>query len=252
MISLSKSDKSVREYSPNHICDEPSPAPLTANMPPVKEFVPQKHKLATSKSKDISYTRIVCEGRRQHLASVFTTASCNEVEKLRSLSPLIQKEIKKHNVVMGILCGVGCALLAAIIALIVYIATNGLEGIIVSIINFCKTLSPLTLCAVEIIGGVLAYTSIKALKDDNENNDNTFETLKTATDVFICTTGANTPETAKCIQQCKQTIEYEIFRPSYCKNQEAYTEVVQDKHDVFVVYSNSTQRAVIIDPKLFE
>lgn len=249
MVNLKKEDlnKPIREYTPVHIREEYTPSQeytpehlCEENIPnqviPVVEVVPPKQELAVCAGQ-LSYSKAIKDCRRQHLASCFQSASDKEIEGFRSLSVPLKSLLKKY------LISSITALSAAIFSLLCLI------GLIVSLPlhnNFIST--------AMLIGGEASLFSLVMLACMTIGDNNSvlmYKTLKSVSDIYISHDGANY-KTINKIKECSQRIDCDVFRPRFCKDNKAYEAVVRDKHDVFVLYSNKTKSAVIIDPKLFE
>lgn len=254
MVSLSKgnANKPTMEYTPVHIHDEILTTNASAN-----SSLPQKQGLSSAAGQELTYTEAIADRRVQQLSVAFKKASNSEIEHLRTLSPLIEKAIKKHNIDTGAVIIIGIIVIAALLAFVIGWVSGKIDvyGFFNSFFEICKNHIGISLC-VLIAYMPIAYISYKKLfcddDDDLQNSDITYDTLKNATNVFICSTGADTTETANLIKNFKQAIRYEVYLPNHCKNLAAFKSVTQNKHDVFVIYSSRTKAAVIIDPKLFE
>lgn len=257
MVNLSKSNtgKPLREYTPSHICDEYSPATnsdssntgieykplhirdeiLTANASPVIDVAPPKHELATTNQQNLTYTQAIANCRSQYLASVFQRASDYKISALYN-SKAFQKWLKRHifsSIALGVVA------IAGFLSLVLCIGTVATGNTVFAPLG-------ISLCAT----GISAII-IWGCENTKSNDETAYDTIKKATDVFVSPYGANT-DTINYITECRQRIECEVIRPSFCKDDAAYETVTRDKHDVFVIYSDKTKRAVIIDPKLFE
>ena len=77
------------------------------------------------------------------------------------------------------------------------------------------------------------------------------KTLRKATNVYICKTGADTDATNKKLEW-RQYIDRFILKPKRCSDYDIFRTVTHNEHDVYVVYSDDTNSIVFIDPKLFE
>lgn len=222
----------VREYTPTHICDE---TPIQDV--PVIEVVPQKQELAAPAEHNISYSQAISDCRSQYLASCFQSASDKEIEGFRSLSVPLKSLMKKYMIV-------SIATLSALIFCFMCFA-----GLIVSLPLHNEFLS-----TAMIISGEVSLFSVLMLACTTMGDTNSvflYKALKSVSDIYISHDGANY-KTINKIKKCSQRIECGVFRPRFCKDNKAYEAVVNDKHDVFVLYSDKTKSAVIIDPMLFE
>lgn len=221
----------VREYTPTHICDE---TPIQDV--PVIEVVPQQQELAVC-SGQLSYSKATQDCRKQHLASCFQSASDKEIEGFRSLSVPLKSLLKKYMITSITALS---AVIFCFMCLIGLIVSAPLHN------NFLST-------AMFIGEGASNFSLIMlaCMTMGDKNSAMLYKTLKSVSDIYISHDGANY-KTINKIKKCSQRIDCYIFRPSFCKDNKAYEAVVNDKHDVFVLYSDKTKSAVIIDPMLFE
>ncbi len=184
----------------------------------------------------LTYTQAVADCRSQYLASVFQKASEDQIALLHntaSFHKMLKREAIKRLFIT--ICNSICFLF--ILAELVGAALLVKE------------------CAFIVLGIAICLAIIAAILISSSAGvrceETTYDTIKKATAVFISPYGANT-DTISCISKCPQNIEYEIFRPYFCKDDKGFETVTLDKHDVFVVYSDKTKLAVIVDPMLFE
>ena len=184
----------------------------------------------------LTYTQAVADCRSQYLASVFQKASEDQIALLHntaSFHKMLKREAIKRLFIT--ICNSICFLF--ILADLVGAALLVKE------------------CACIVLGIAICFAIIAAILISSSAGvrceETTYDTIKKATAVFISPYGANT-DTISCISKCPQNIEYEIFRPYFCKDDKGFETVTLDKHDVFVVYSDKTKLAVIVDPMLFE
>lgn len=220
-----------REYTPIHQCAEPVNAPVI-------EVVPKKQELAAPANRNLSYSQATADCRKQYLASHFQTASDTELEQLRSFASILKKALKRYMLV-----SVGAISLALLsVGCLLSCIAFGVDDISSEFTLLIGSSFVTTLLSLLMIAGIV-------MKDNN--NVLSYDTLRSVTDVYISPNGAN-HATISIVENCRQRIDCSVFRPHFCKDNQAYEAVVNDKHDVFVLYSNKTQSAVIIDPKLFE
>lgn len=267
MVNLRKEylNKPIREYTPVHIREEYTPSQeytpehlCEGNIPnqdlPAVEVLPPKQELATPAEHNISYSQAISDCRSQYLASIFRRASEAELKPLRlasifhrasgtklepfrSPSESIKKTFKRHALATFsaiVALAIGLLSIMGALTVISQLSDNSGEPLIFTFCVLCFSIFAIWL----------------SLKDD-DNSQLLYKTLKTATDVFVSHDGANDITISK-IKKCSQRIDCDVFRPYFCKDDSAYEAVIRDKHDVYVIYSEKTKSAVIIDPKLFE
>jgi hypothetical protein len=250
MVNLKKEDlnKPIREYTPVHIREEYTPSQeytpehlceeFNPNQDiPVVEVLPPKQELAAPAEHNISYSQAISDCRSQYLASIFRRASEAELKPFRSPSASIKKTLKRHALAAFsaiVALAIGLLSIMGALTLILQSSDNSGEPLIFTLCVLCFSIFAIWL----------------SLKDD-DNSQLLYKTLKNATDVFVSHDGANDITISK-IKKCSQRIDCDVFRPYFCKDDSAYKAVIRDKHDVYVIYSDKTKSAVIIDPKLFE
>lgn len=186
----------------------------------------------------LSYSKLASDCRKDYLSSIFKKPSDTELDRFNVLFHRVKKDA---NTTVGITLGI---LFGAIIGLIIIIIA-GNSTYYDEKISICITMVGIFHCAIAFICILESIWSFN-------NSFLIYKSIWKATDIFVCNSGATSNETFNRISRCRQNIEYEIFRPRHCKDTDAYSTVIRDKHDVYVVYSGKTKSAVIIDPDLYD
>lgn len=257
----------VRECTPVHnLTEEESitkycPAPTRAMSTPTIEVLPSTIEgevaLAdnSNKSNPLSYTEYTRDQRLEHLIKNFRQPNETELHKLDKirdyLSPLYKKQLNcERAFTTGLAAGI-TGLAGFIVGL------SGIIGQAMKVIAAGDQSFSLLLwvgAAVSAVGGIdMAINRLKAPFNPFEipHGKCIMEEiiLDPTTNIFICSTGADTMPTEKSLK-FRQRIASYIFRPYGCDDDSAFRTIVQDQHDVYLIYKDG--KAVFVDPLLFE
>lgn len=260
----------VREYTPVHkLTEEESitkycPAPTRAMSTPTIEVLPSTIEgevaLAdnSNKSNPLSYTEYTRDQRLEHLIKNFRRPNTVEIQKLEKIREVLLPFFRKQQAYTKLFY-IGLVLLFF-----------GVAGVLVGLLGYLTTAFevPSKEChpAFPLVGGIGAFllaggVSVcvsclhKAPNSHGLNNEpvggfHLEEVILDPTaEVFICDTGADTIPTEKSLK-FRQRIASYIFRPYGCDDDSAFRTIVQDQHDVYLIYKDG--KAVFVDPLLFE
>ena len=162
------------------------------------------------------------------------------MNKLRSLGTEIHKMLRL-NLVSMILATIGATL--AGFGIITAICTGALGAVLPTIV-----LTSIAIVGLAMTGTGLAIAHFAGVEDWCYL---LHKTLRKATNVYICHTGADTDATNKKLDW-RRYIDRFILKPKRCSDYDIFRTVTQNEHDVYVVYNDDTNSIVLIDPKLFE
>ena len=219
----------------------------------------------------LTYSNLASDCRKNYLSSIFKKPSDTELDRFNALFRRVKKDVNTTvGITLGILFGAIIGLIIIIIAgYSIYSAPTDMvlsQGVLFATPDEKEALAASgELYAPYYDEKIIAGTTIAAIfhcaiaficiLESIWSFNNSFLVYKSiwkATDIFVCNSGATSNETFNRISRCRQNIEYEIFRPRHCKDTDAYSTVIRDKHEVYVVYSGKTKSAVIIDPDLYD
>lgn len=240
--TLTVAPDKLPSYTPEHIAYEP-PAPDPETDIKISVIHANNAPAVVENQKPLSYSQIAQSkqyGFHKHLESVFRVPTDDEMNKLRSLGTEIHKMLRL-NLVSMILAATGSLL--------------GSFGIISAICTgvLGAVLPTLVLTSVGIVGSVMVGVgwAIAHFAGVEDWCYLLHKTLRKATNVYICHTGADTDATNKKLDW-RRYIDRFILKPKRCSDYDIFRTVTHNEHDVYVVYSDDTNSIVFIDPKLFE
>lgn len=229
MVNLSKT---VREYTPVHIREECVPK-ITSPKQAAQEC--QSIEVANS---GISYSELVTKSGRRHLESVFRSPTDSEIDKYRGIETIIEKTLKRDSLFRKI-----------------SFASIVLCGLTIAATVSCSCLMQEYVSLVVTLGVFIAsmFAFIPCIMITFMHNDGlVYKVLRNPSDLFISESGADTCDTHWAFSKAEQWIDRKIFRPCHCKDLGAFDKVINDRHNVFIVYSEAYNAAVIVDPNLFD
>lgn len=262
-VSLKKPNTHIREITPVHLIDEaetimkqsrsePANEPETLNIavvteqhsPAIVEPIPDTEMMEHNVSP--SYSQLVRDGRQEHLAEVFrrpTEQEWSAFEKIKEqLMPSVEKSHKCDRCLAITLC---IALLSISVAIAMMFLSQWLImiiGIILFVLNCFAIYISIRISPYD-IDGAPSWNQSLHLAD-------VICKIKSAQNLFICTSGADTKATIKKLKY-RQDMDYHIFRPSHCADYEAYKTITKDRHSVFMIYDEKYEQVICIDPLLF-
>lgn len=259
-VSLKKQTPIMREITPVHLIDEedtivkpvrsePASKPETLKIEVVGEKqLPKIIEAAsdtevTEQGSFPSYSQLARNGRQEHLAEVFQIPTEQErsiYQKIKEqLMPSIQKS---HKCEIGLIVA-GCAVFLSFL---------------VAIAMFC--LSQWLFMSIGIglfaLACLAMYLSIRISPYDIEYQEllHLAETIcetDVAQGLFVCSSGADTKTTWKKLKY-RQSIYYRIFRPLHCDDSEVFKAITEDEHNVFMIYDETYEQVICVDPLLFK
>lgn len=262
-VSLKK-ESIMREYTPVHLIDEeetivkparfePASKPKTLKIEVVSEKqLPQAIETVsdievTEHDSFPSYSQLVQDNRQERLAGIFrhpTEQEWSPFEKIKEqLIPIVKKSHK---------CETGCfiAIAIALLSISVAIAMMLLSQWLFMNIGF----------GLFVLACIAIYISVRISPYDIDGAPSWNQSLhfadmicqiKSAQNLFICTSGADTKATFKKLKSLQNT-DYRIFRPPHCTDYEAYKKITTDRHSVFMIYDEEYAQVICVDPLLFK
>ncbi len=254
-VSLKKPSQAIREITPVHLIDEEEtivkPEALKVEvledkqLPKIIEAVSDTE--VTEQGSFPSYSQLVRDGRQEHLAEVFQLPT----EQERSIYQKIKKQLmpsiqKSHKCEIGLIV----AICAAILSFLVAIAMLCLSKWLFMSIGF--GLFFLACLAMHLSIRISPY-DIDAASSCN-NLLHLAETIcetEVAQGLFVCPSGADTKTTWKKLKY-RQSIYYRIFRPLHCVDSEVFEAITEDEHSVFMIYDETYEQVICVDPLLFK
>ena len=240
--TLTAAPDKLPSYTPEHIAYEP-PAPDPETDIKISVIHANNAPAVVENQKPLSYSQIAQNkqyGFHRHLESVFRVPTDDKIDKLRSLGTEIHKMLRL-NLVSTILAVTGSILGG--FGIITAICTGALRAVLPTIV-----LTSIAIVGFAMAGVGLAIAHFAGVEDWCYL---LHKTLRKATNVYICNTGADTDATNKKLEW-RQYIDRFILKPKRCSDYDIFRTVTHNEHDVYVVYSDDTNSIVFIDPKLFE
>lgn len=240
--TLTAAPDKLPSYTPEHIAYEP-PAPDPETDIKISVIHANNAPAVVENQKPLGYSQIAQSKRygfHKHLESVFRVPTDDEMNKLRSLGTKIHKMLRL-NLVSMILAATGSILGG--FGVITAICTGALRAVLPTIV----------LTSIAIVGLAMAGTGwvIARFAGTEDWCYLLYKTLRKATNVYICDTGADTDATNKKLEW-RRYIDRFILKPKHCSDYDIFKTVTQNEHDVYIVYNDDTNSVVFIDPKLFE
>lgn len=263
-VSLKKPNTPIREITPVHLIDEeetivksvhsePASKPETLKIvvaskqhsPAIVEPVPDAKIIERGISP--SYSQLVQDNRQERLAEIFrhpTEQEWSPFEKIKEqLIPIVKKSHK---------CETGCfiAIAIALLSVPIAIAMMLLSQWLFMGIGF----------GLFVLACIAIYLSVRISPYDIDGAPSWNQSLhfadmicqiKSAQNLFICTSGADTQATFRKLKSLKD-IDYRIFRPKHCTDYEAYKAITTDRHSVFMIYDEEYAQVICVDPLLFK
>lgn len=261
-VNLTKPEE-MRSYTPVHLIDEEEAMPR--KMPTQPSYTPEhiayepEAPVAKKSANELAhvsiavqsdtaqiavapnnaphtYSEYVKHDEQRYLDTVFRTPTADEVNNLNEMvqTALVTMRKSFRSFIPMMLFG-GVSLLG-IISMIVFGQLDMLEFVLGS--GITASIS------------ALLFLTLGAFLADSSTMD-ILSTLKTASAVYICDTGANTKTTADKMWFNKRHISWDILRPKHCTDYGAYVAITTDEHPVYAVYSSETGKVVFVDPMLF-
>lgn len=263
-VSLKKQTPIMREITPVHLIDEedtivkpvrsePASKPETLKievvgekqLPKIIEAVSETE--VTEQGSFPSYSQLARNGRQEHLAEVFQIPTEQErsiYQKIKEqLMPSIQKS---HKCETGLLVALCAALLSFLVAIAMLCLSQWL------FMSIGIGLFALACLAMYLSIRISPY-DIDAAPRCNEllHLAETICETDVAQGLFVCSSGADTKTTWKKLKY-RQSIYYRIFRPLHCDDSEVFKAITEDEHNVFMIYDETYEQVICVDPLLFK